>query len=126
STLDQAVLYQYLHNGHFESYLKKAKSVYKRKYEWAVHSCERHIPFRKLWGDGGLHLFIELDASVDVSEVLSRCQKKGVLFTPGSRFFTDGGGANTFRIGFSRVLEADIERGTQIIGNVIKQIIQEG
>ncbi|EPY11854.1 DNA-binding transcriptional regulator, MocR family, contains an aminotransferase domain [Paenibacillus sp. cl6col] len=126
STLDQAVLYQYLHNGHFESYLKKAKSVYKRKYEWAVQCCEQHIPLRRLWGDGGLHLFIELDPSVNVEDVLMKCREQGVLFTPGSRFYTDGGGANTFRIGFSRVSEPDIERGTRIIGNVIKQIIQGG
>lgn len=30
STLDQAVLYQYLQDGYFEKYLKKARFVYKK------------------------------------------------------------------------------------------------
>ncbi|MFD0772023.1 PLP-dependent aminotransferase family protein [Bacillus sp. CGMCC 1.60114] len=120
STLDQAVLYQYLHDGYFEKYLKKAKSVYKKKYELAVHACHQYIPFQRMTGDGGLHLFIELEKGLNSRTLLKKCYEKGVVFSPGDVFYTDGRGSNTFRLGFSRLKEADILKGIKIIGDTLK------
>ncbi|MGG0184959.1 PLP-dependent aminotransferase family protein [Bacillus rhizoplanae] len=120
STLDQAVLYQYLHDGYFEKYLKKAKSVYKKKYELAVHACHQYIPFQRMTGDGGLHLFIELEKGMNSRTLLKKCYQKGVVFSPGDVFYTDGRGSNTFRLGFSRLKEADILKGIKIIGDTLK------
>ncbi|WP_242221385.1 PLP-dependent aminotransferase family protein [Bacillus cereus group sp. BfR-BA-01380] len=120
STLDQAVLYQYLHDGYFEKYLKKAKSVYKKKYELAVHACNQYIPFQRMTGDGGLHLFIELERGMNSRTLLKKCYEKGVVFSPGDVFYTDGRGSNTFRLGFSRLKEADILKGIKIIGDTLK------
>ncbi|WP_459502652.1 MocR-like pyridoxine biosynthesis transcription factor PdxR [Bacillus sp. C1] len=120
STLDQAVLYQYLHDGYFEKYLKKAKSVYKKKYDIAAHACHQYIPFQRMTGDGGLHLFIELEKGMDARTLLKKCYEKGVVFSPGDVFYTDGRGSNTFRLGFSRLKEADILKGIKIIGDTLK------
>ncbi|GGD89137.1 aminotransferase-like domain-containing protein [Paenibacillus nasutitermitis] len=123
STLDQSILYQYLVNGNLEKYLKKAKTEYKRKYEWTLQCCEEHIPYTRLTGDGGLHLFVTFPDDFDSRELLEACQKQGVIFTPGDIFFTDGRGRNTMRIGFSRVSDEDIGRGIRIIGETAKQMI---
>ncbi|GIN88726.1 GntR family transcriptional regulator [Heyndrickxia sporothermodurans] len=120
STLDQAVLYQYLHDGYFEKYLKKAKSVYKKKYELALHACNQYIPFKKMTGDGGLHLFIELENGMNARTLLKKCYQKGVVFSPGDVFYTNGGGSNTIRLGFSRLQEDDIVHGIRIIGDTLK------
>ncbi|PEA54931.1 GntR family transcriptional regulator [Bacillus pseudomycoides] len=120
STLDQAVLYQYLHDGYFEKYLKKTKSVYKKKYELAVHACHEYIPFQRMTGDGGLHLFIELEKGMDSRMLLKKCYQKGVVFSPGDVFYTDRRGSNTFRLGFSRLKEEDILNGIKIIGDTLK------
>lgn len=123
STLDQSVLYQYLLNGNLEKYLKKARSEYKRKYEWTKRCCETYLPYRKLSGDGGLHLFVEFDKPFDTTELLDACSSQGVIFTPGDMFYTDGGGRHTMRLGFSRVKEEDIEKGLQIIGRTARQLM---
>ncbi|MGA3599570.1 PLP-dependent aminotransferase family protein [Lysinibacillus agricola] len=120
STLDQAVLYQYLLDGYFEKYLKKARSVYKKKYELARQACKQYIPFKRMTGDGGLHLFIELEEGINARILLEKCYKKGVVFYPGDVFYTNGGGSNTFRLGFSRLQDEDIVRGIQIIGDTLK------
>ncbi|WP_342535176.1 PLP-dependent aminotransferase family protein [Lysinibacillus sp. FSL K6-1151] len=120
STLDQAVLYQYLQDGYFEKYLKKARSVYKKKYELARQACMQFIPFSRITGDGGLHLFIELEEGIDARLLLEKCYDKGVVFYPGDVFFTNGKGSNTFRLGFSRLADDDIVRGIQIIGDTLK------
>ena len=120
STLDQAVLYQYLQDGYFEKYLKKAKSVYKKKYELARQACKQYIPFKRMTGDGGLHLFIELEQGINARTLLEKCYQRGVVFYPGDVFYSNGEGSNTFRLGFSRLKEEDIVHGIKIIGDTLK------
>ncbi|MFB7159621.1 PLP-dependent aminotransferase family protein [Lysinibacillus sp. NPDC056232] len=120
STLDQAVLYQYLQDGYFEKYLKKAKFVYKKKYELARQACNQYIPFKRMTGDGGLHLFIELEEGMNARTLLKKCYQRGVVFYPGDVFYSNGEGSNTFRLGFSRLKEEDIVRGIKIIGDTLK------
>lgn len=120
STLDQAVLYQYLQDGYFEKYLKKAKFVYKKKYELARQACKQYIPFKRMTGDGGLHLFIELEEGMNARALLEKCYQRGVVFYPGDVFYSNGEGSNTFRLGFSRLKEEDIVRGIKIIGDTLK------
>lgn len=117
STVDQSILYQYLLNGNFDKYVKKARAEYKRKYELTKACCEAHLPEAQLSGDGGLHLFLAFPANVDTRRLLEACAEQGVIFTPGDRFFIrEGEGTNTLRLGFSRVTDENIERGIRIIG----------
>lgn len=121
STLDQAVLFEYLQSGQFEKYLRKARAVYKKRYETAVALAQKYIPCKKIWGEGGLHIFIELEG-IKARKVLAACYQKGVLFLPGDIFFTDGGGWNTFRLGISRVDLPEMEQGFRIIGETVKSL----
>lgn len=122
STLDQALLFEYLQSGQFEKYLKKARQVYKARHETAVSLARKYIPCRKIWGEGGLHILIELDTGLNARELLTACYARGVLFVPGDIFFTDGGGANTFRLGISRVTPEQMEQGFKIIGETIREL----
>lgn len=123
STLDQSLLYQYLHNGHLEKYVKKARSEYKRKYELARACCEEFVPYARLSGSGGLHLFVEFREGFDTWELLEACTMQGVIFTPGDMFFTDGGGRHTLRLGISRVKDEDITKGIRLIGETAARLL---
>lgn len=123
STLDQSLLFQYLYNGNFEKYLKRAKAEYKRKYELAIRCCEEWIPMERLSGDGGLHLFVEFGPDFRTRELLEACSAQGVVFTPGDIFYTDGGGLHTMRLGFSRVTDENIEKGIRIIGETARKLV---
>lgn len=123
STLDQSILYQYLLGGHLEKYLKRAKSEYKRKYELTMECCKELIPYATVSGDGGLHLFVTFEEGFNTRELLAACHERGVIFTAGDIFFTDGTGQNTLRLGFSRVSDEDIRKGISIIGNVARQLM---
>lgn len=124
STVDQSILFQYLYNGNFEKYLKKARAEYKRKYEWTKQCCEEFIPYERLSGDGGLHLFVTFEKDFDTRELLAACSSKGVVFTPGDMFFTKNNqGRNTMRLGFSRVADEEISKGIRIIGETARQLM---
>lgn len=125
STVDQSILYQYLLNGNFDKYVKKARTEYKRKYELTKACCEARLPEAQLTGDGGLHLFLTFPAGVDTRQLLEACTEQGVIFTPGDRFFIqEGEGTNTLRLGFSRVTDENIERGIQIIGEQARRFFK--
>lgn len=119
SALDQAILYDYLQSGAFERYLKKARRIYRDKYELALQYAKEYIPCKNIWGEGGLHIFLELE-DLDSRKILEACLKKGVAFTPGDLFHTDQSGNNTLRLGISRVKAEDIETGFRIIGEAVK------
>lgn len=121
SFLDQAILYEYLKGGNFEKYLKRARKEYREKFETAYKAAKELIPCRDIKGEGGLHIFIELRES-NAREVLIECCKRGVIFTPGDIFFTDGKGENTFRLGFSRVSKDEIIKGFKVIGDVVRKM----
>ncbi|AWX56508.1 PLP-dependent aminotransferase family protein [Brevibacillus brevis] len=125
STIDQSILYQYLLNGNFDKYVKKARMEYKRKYELTKACCEAHLPEVQLTGDGGLHLFLTFPSDVNTRQLLEACTEHGVIFTPGDRFFIqEGMGTNTLRLGFSRVTDENIERGIQIIGKQARRFLE--
>lgn len=121
SFLDQAILYDYLLSGVFEKYLKKIRKSYKERYEHAVRCIKKYIPYREMYGEGGLHIFIKLK-DLDSRRVLEACNKEGVIFMPGDIFYVDDGGKDTLRLGISRLDFEDIEKGIKIIGNVIKNM----
>lgn len=123
STLDQSLLYQYLYNGNFEKYLKRAKAEYKRKYELAKSCCEEWLPQHRLTGDGGLHVFVQFEQGLRTRELLEACSAQGVVFTPGDIFYTDGGGQHTMRLGFSRVSDDNIRKGIRIIGETARRMV---
>ncbi|GED56639.1 PLP-dependent aminotransferase family protein [Brevibacillus formosus] len=125
STIDQSILYQYLLNGNFDKYVKKARMEYKRKYELTKACCEAHLPEAQLSGDGGLHLFLTFPSEVNTRQLLEACIEQGVIFTPGDKFFIqEGTGTNTLRLGFSRVTDENIVRGIQIIGKQARRFLE--
>ena len=119
--LDQALLYEYLQNGSFEKYLRRARNLYRQRHQAAVRLASELIPHRRIWGEGGLHIFVELAEGINARQVLAECYRRGVLFMPGDLFYTDGGGKNTFRLGIARVTEEQMARGFALIGQVISE-----
>lgn len=115
SFIDQGILYEYLIEGNFEKYIKRVKKVYKEKYEIAIKYAEKYIPSAEIFGEGGLHIFIRIKG-LNSRQLLNSCMNNGVIFTPGDIFYTDGKGKDTFRLGFGRLSDSEIEKGIKIIG----------
>jgi len=118
SFLDQGVLYEYLKSGDFEKYIKRTRKFYKEKYEFALNCIERFIKPASIFGEGGMHIYMELEG-IDSRELLEKCYKKNVIFTPGDVFTVDNTGKNALRLGLSRVSLEEIEKGIKIIGECL-------
>lgn len=120
SFLDQGVLYEYLKSGDFERYIKRTRKFYKEKYESALACIKRYIKPSSIFGEGGMHIYIELNG-IDSRELLEKCYKRNVIFTPGDIFTVDNTGKNALRLGLSRVSLEEIEKGIKIIGECLSE-----
>ena len=119
SFLDQGILYEYLRSGAFEKQIKKVRKSYKERYEFALKCINKYVNPKFIWGEGGLHIYIGIEG-ITGRELLNRCYKKGVIFTPGDVFSMDNAGDYTLRLGLSRLSLKEIEKGIKIIGEDLK------
>lgn len=122
SFLDQSAFYYYLKSGAFNRYLKNVRKYYRDKYNLVIDMIEKYIPYEYVTGEGGLHIFIKLKDNINARKLLELCYKDNVLFMPGDTFYENGKGIDTFRIGFGRVSDEDIEKGIKLIGQNLKKL----
>ncbi|NKF05870.1 PLP-dependent aminotransferase family protein [Clostridium gasigenes] len=120
SFLDQGILYEYLKSGAFEKHVKKVRKSYKERYEFALECINKYIKPTFIYGEGGLHIYIGIDG-VNSRELLQKCYKRNVIFTPGDIFTVDNTGKNTLRLGLSRLTLEEIEEGIKIIGECLEE-----
>lgn len=121
STLDQALLYEYLYNGGFEKYVKRVRKYYRDKYEFTVGEIKKNLQYKHIYGEGGLHVFIDL-GNMDARELLNCCYKNNVIFMPGDLFYPTSGGSTCMRLGFARLSNNDIKKGIKIIAQCQKDL----
>ena len=121
SFLDQAVFVQYMKSGAFERYVKKVRKYYREKYLFIVEEVKKYIPYKKLCGEGGLHVYIVLDDNINTRKLLDQCYKRGVLFMPGDIFMPDKTKSSSLRLGFARLKNEEIVKGIRIIGEEIQK-----
>ncbi len=122
SFLDQAVFVQYMKSGAFERYVKKVRKYYRDRYLFVMEEIKKYIPYKKLCGEGGLHIYIVLEDHIDTRKLLERCYAKGVLFMPGDVFRVDDAKTSCLRLGFARLKDEEITHGLKIIGEEMKNM----
>lgn len=79
SRIDQAILYHFLEEGHFERYLNKMRKLYKGKHDLLL---EKLKPFRKYFTisgeQAGLHVILTAkDGKLTEDELLEKAKKQG-------------------------------------------------
>jgi GntR family transcriptional regulator/MocR family aminotransferase len=62
--------------------------------------------------DGGLAVWVNFDASIDIDQLERAARAEGVQFLPGSAFVTSGGPCNAARLGFASMNEAELDLAT--------------
>ena len=123
SFLDQAILVQYMKSGAYERYVKKVRKNYRDKYLFIMEEIKKTIPYKRIWGEGGLHVYIDLDEKIDTRALVDACYQRGVLFMPGDIFMPYGERTSSLRLGFARLTEEQIKKGLQIIKEEISNFM---
>ncbi len=106
----------------YDAQVHNACNLYRRRRDAMLAALAETMPAGVTWTkpDGGLFVWVTLPEDVDGARLLARAVEEArVAFVPGGAFFTDGHGANTIRLSFSRADEATIAEGIRRIAGLL-------
>jgi 2-aminoadipate transaminase len=119
--LGQRLFEEYVRRGWIDEQLERSRALYERKCARMLAALERSMPGGAHWTQphGGFFSWLTLPEG-DSVELARRAAEQGVGIVPGSLFFPDGRGADTVRLSFSMVDEAQIDEGIERLGSLVK------
>jgi 2-aminoadipate transaminase len=124
--LSQAVLLRFAESGRLAAHRERMLKAGRERLHAAIRGCERHLPpgaeFTR--PEGGMNLWVRLPGSVDTSEMLTRAQRAGVQYLPGSTFGIGRNHESSLRLSFAGLAPDRIERGLQVLGRVIREELE--
>ena len=89
---------------------------------------EQYFPKTVTWThpEGGIFVLCTTPEGTDSGVILEESLKEKVAFVPGNNFSTDiTAPSNLFRLNYSMMPEEKIEKGIQILGDVLKRVVGE-
>ncbi|MEM3768265.1 MAG: PLP-dependent aminotransferase family protein, partial [Metallosphaera sp.] len=121
-SLNQFVAAEAIKRGVIQTNLPKTRDLYRRKRDIMIDAINNYFPdaVKRTKPVGGMFVFAWLPEKIDTTKMLQEAMENGVAYVPGSSFFYDYSGRNTMRINYSFPSKSQIERGIEILGNLIK------
>ncbi|ENN87657.1 putative aminotransferase protein [Rhizobium freirei PRF 81] len=121
STINQIAIHQVAERG-FDAQVAKVRKTYSHRRDCMLAALAKYMPDGVSWTkpQGGMFVWITLPKGMDGAKLLARSLETAkVAFVPGQAFFSDGTGANTFRVSFSCANDEMIEEGISRLGKLI-------
>ncbi|WP_290612030.1 PLP-dependent aminotransferase family protein [Arsukibacterium sp. UBA3155] len=120
--LSQAVLADFIHEGHFNRHLRKMRRVYQQQKQLAVQLLQQHFPACTLLAqDAGLHLTMLLPELTDDLALCQYLNQHGFKVQPFSRYCFLNEPQRGLVIG---IADADETRLNQLIGLLKGQLLR--
>jgi DNA-binding transcriptional MocR family regulator len=125
SQLLQAAVLEFCERGHYKDHLRNLARVNGKKSQLLVKAMVDYFPEGVSWTEpeGGYAFWVTLPRHLSSEILLAEAARAGVLFSPGSQFFTNGEGQQFLRLSISRVPTDRIEEGARRLGKLIERYI---
>jgi len=119
--LGQMLMSRFVAEGHLERNLVGARRLYESRATAMLDALEEHMPDGVTWTHprGGFFVWLSAGDTVDARDLVAPAARLGVAYVPGSPFFVDDRGANSFRLAYSRATESDISEGVRRLGTLL-------
>jgi GntR family transcriptional regulator/MocR family aminotransferase len=127
SLLLQAAVLEFCRKGHYDRHLKRLAAIYRGKSRTLIQALERHFPYGVGFTrpEGGYAYWITLPEALSAEALLEESTRAGVLFTPGSNFFSGGEGDRYLRLSISKVPQERIAEGIERLGKILARHLRE-
>ncbi len=127
ATFTQQILHRFCVSGRLTRHLERICRIHARRLDAMLAALEADFPAQARWTrpEGGMTLWAELPDGIDTVEVSREAARRGVLVTPGSAFFPNGGGHSALRLSFNRESEERIRKGVRLLSEVIDARLNE-
>ena len=123
----QAALEEFVRSGEYDRHLGRMRRMLRSRTKAILAALEQEMPDGTTWTEpeGGYQVWLELGFDVDTRDLLADAAREGVLFAPGSQFFTDRGPSRGLRLTLAQANEDEIRRGVAILGEVVRRRQEE-
>jgi len=122
----QLILNEYFNEFDNALHIKRVSEAYGKQCNAMVEAIKRYFPenVKSTNPDGGMFLWVTLPEGLSSTRLLTETQKQNVIFVPGNQFYTHNPAeVNTLRLNFSCSNEEVIKRGIKIIGDCIRELV---
>jgi 2-aminoadipate transaminase len=126
--LGQRLVEEYGRAGGFERHLPAARRLYASHWAALSGALERHMPEGVAWTEptGGFLTWLTLPEGLDTVAMRPAATAAGVAYVPGPPFHVGPGGANTMRLSFSHLTEAELETAAERLAGVVRETLDRG
>lgn len=125
SVFSQQLISAYLDDPAWQDKLSEYRRIYHEKFTVLVESLEKVMPKGTTWNrpTGGFYLWVKLPEGIDTEALVYECIERGVVYVPGTAFYTDGSGHGELRMSFCLPSLDDIRKGAAILGEVFNAAV---
>ncbi len=125
SSLMQRALQLYIEKGFWKEYINYLNLIYNERYDYMKKQLVEILgdKIELSYPGGGLNFYIKLSGKVKINSVslFYKCRDNNVLITPGVLFYKNNkDGERHFRLGFSKADKDEINKGLNIINNLLE------
>lgn len=119
--LSQAVLLRFAESGELAKHLELTRLAGLKRLDAALGACEKYLPPGSSYTrpEGGMCLWIELPVPLNAENVLTRAEKRGVSYLPGSLFSNRPAHRRGLRLSFGGLTPEQVTRGIKLISEAV-------
>jgi DNA-binding transcriptional MocR family regulator len=123
----QVLACEFVQSGQIYDYISRMRKIYKRRKDSMADAIRKYFPEEITWNEprGGFYIWLKLPPQIDIISVLKKTIEQGAVFVVGKTFDPAGLDNSHFRLSYSHTAEDKIERGIQIIGDVLKEELKK-
>ncbi len=120
SGFTQTVISEYLSTADWRGQIDIFRGVYRERRDAMLSALAEQLPSLS-WTvpNGGFYVWLTLPAHLDSKAMLPRAVKELVAYTPGTAFYSDGGGRDAMRLSFCYPTPEFIREGIRRLATVI-------
>ncbi|HEU0206003.1 MAG TPA: PLP-dependent aminotransferase family protein [Pseudolysinimonas sp.] len=120
SSFSQTTVSEYLSTADWKAQIATFRDVYRDRRDAMLAALHEQLPtLRWTVPDGGFYVWLTLPDYLDSKAMLPRAVKELVAYTPGTAFYTNGGGRNAMRLSFCYPTPDFIREGIRRLAIVI-------
>jgi len=126
SEAQQAVLAEYMGEGHYEAHIRRIRAVFEKRRQVLLEECETQLsPYGAvIAGDQGMHVVFRLAADLPDVEIACLVRSSGVEVRPLSPFYQEAAPLKGFLLGFGGFTPEAIRAAVRVIRQQLEAVRQ--
>jgi DNA-binding transcriptional MocR family regulator len=125
SVFNQILMAAYLDDPSWKDTLASYRGAYRAKFEALTEALEEAMPAGTAWNrpTGGFYVWVTVPEGIDTEALVHEAIARGIVYVPGTAFYTDGSGRSELRLSFCLPSVEDIRKGAAILGKLITEAL---